>query len=72
MYKLKDPFFYLDQAEGQYKLLSETAEKEKKSPCYSFLMSHASIWLCGMHIGFIKKDLNLFRVNQERIIKMHA
>jgi hypothetical protein len=62
MYKLKDPHYYLKLAEEQYHLLrNHFLGKKKDRNCFSFLMSEVCTWVCGMHLGFIKRDHALFR-----------
>jgi len=29
--------------------------------CYSFFISEIGVWLCGMHLGYITKNIVLFR-----------
>jgi lantibiotic modifying enzyme len=70
IYKLKDPHFYVKLAEKEYELLKNHLSKRKKEPhCFSFLISEVSVWLCGMHLGFIQRNHALFRDNEERIYK---
>lgn len=66
--ELTDSAFYLKLAEHQYKLLEEyVLTHPSKGHTYSFFMSEVSVWLCGMHLGYIKKDLALFRENEARM-----
>ena len=63
-YKLTDPRFYLKMAEEQYNLLSaHLIKKQKNKDCYSFYMSEVSVWLCGMHLGYLTNNPYLFREN---------
>ena len=70
MYKLKDPLFYIKVAEEQYEMLRDHILKGKKErQCFSFLISEVSVWLSGMHLAYIKRNLALFRENEERIYR---
>lgn len=62
MYKLKDPNFYLKIANEQYELLRKyILERKRDRSCYSFLISEVSVWVCGMHLGFIQRNHAMFR-----------
>lgn len=62
--KIKDSSFYLDLALEQYKITREFIEKKKKMPSnLAFYMSETCTWLCGLHIGYLKRDHDLFRYN---------
>lgn len=72
IYKLKDPHFYLKLADEQYELLKKHILKQKQDrSCFSFLISEVSVWLCGMHLGFIQRNHALFRENEGRIFKCY-
>ena len=70
--ELTDPQFYLQWAMEQYRLLEHTClARPNKGKTLSFYMSDVSVWLCGMHLGYITQNHGLFRENEARVLNSY-
>ena len=67
--ELTDPLFYLKFAMEQFKLLEHHClTHPSKGKTFSFYMSDVSVWLCGMHLGYLTHNHAMFRENEARIM----
>lgn len=73
MSKLKNPDFYLQLAMQQYILVKDYVDgrKNKRKNSLAFYMSETCAWVCGMHLGYISDDVDLFRDNEKRLLECY-